>query len=75
MLTFTYMHMHVLEGIFEDVMGSIRSGLVLPFTRIEGHDTAFHGFWYPCTTRKPLKNLKVTLKYHIHAHACVRRDI
>jgi hypothetical protein len=30
---------------------------------IEGHKTAFNGCWYQFTTGKPLKNLKLTLKY------------
>ncbi len=31
---------------------------------IEGHETAFNGFWYQFTTGKLLKNLKLTLNYY-----------
>ncbi len=33
-------------------------------TIIEGCETAFNGFKYQFTTAKPLKNLKLTLKYY-----------
>ncbi len=42
--------------------------LVLEDTAIliisEGHETAFSDFKYQCATRKPLKNVKLTLGYY-----------
>jgi hypothetical protein len=37
---------------------------------IEGHETAFNGFWYQFTTREPLKSLKLTLNYYENGSMC-----
>ncbi len=46
----------------------------IPIT-IEGHETAFNGFWYQFTTEKPLQNVQLTINYYgngsMRAAVCV----